>query len=207
MKKVKLFSIVLCVLTCLNCFSQEDTHLKKLTNDLIQLRKAKASNDALNKAVLSWSASGCPKITLMDELKRDEINEYRGNGANKFKMNQIVTHVYNRQNTKLVSKGDYFNSTEKDIYYSTIEKNLKKSCTATYKLIGHIGVQEFVLMSYNPKTKFTATINGRKAIKIGEGVQYLKMDDVTKDSIIAISINNESSSNESFVILNHNPQK
>lgn len=207
MKRYISFAIGLWFITSLCCFAQEDAHLKKLTNDLIQLRKAKASSSVLNKTVLNWSASSNPKITLMDDIKRDEINEYRGNGANKFKLNQIVTYVYNRQNTGLTSKGDYFNSTEKDIFYSAIEKNIKKSCAVTYKLMGHLGAQEFVLISFNSKTKFTVTINGKKAKTVDEGVQYIKLDDVKKDSMIIISINNESTSNESFVILNHNPQK
>ena len=96
----------------LSSYAQEDAYLKKLTDGLLQLRKVKATSSALNKTVLDWSATGAPKLTLMDEIKRDPNHEYRGEGANRFKMNQVVTHVYSRQNTGMVSKGDYFNSTE-----------------------------------------------------------------------------------------------
>lgn len=197
------------LLTFTSGYAQEDSHLRKLTEGLLQLRKAKASNDVLNKTVLDWSASGCPKITLMDEIKRDENNEFRGNGANKFKMNQLVTHVYNRQNVGMVSKGDYFNSTEKDVYYSAIEKTVKKKGTVTYVLTGHIGVQEMVFISYNPKSNFSAMVNGKPAQPVSgkEGILWIKLPKVKKENRITFSISNESDSNESFVILNHNPQK
>lgn len=208
MKKMTLM-LAIGLLTCFGSYAQDDAHLKKITEGVLQLRKAKASNDALNKTVLDWSASGKPKITLMDDIKRDPNNEYRGNGANKFKMNQVVTHVYNRQNTGMVSKGDYFNSTEKDVYYSAIEKTIKKGSTVSYTLIGHIGVQEFVFISFNPNTKFSAKVNGEDAKPVSgkAGVLSLKLPKVNKEDKIVFSIINHSDSNESFVILNHNPQK
>lgn len=201
--------LVMGLLMNVSCFAQEDVHLKKLTDDLIQLRKVNASNDALNKTVLEWSASGNPKITLMDEIRRDENNEYRGCGTNKFKMNQVITHVYRRQNTGMTSKGDYFNSTEKDIFYSVIEKNVKKKSTVSYTLTGHVGEQEFVFVSYNVNTLFFVKVNGVSAQPISgkKGVLYLKLPIVKKGDKIIFSITNNSNSNESFVIMNHNPQK
>lgn len=210
MRKKIFVSIVMGILTTMSCLAQEDTHLKKLTEELIQLRNVKSSNDApYNKVVLSWSASGNPKITLMDEIKRDKNKEFRGEGANKFKMNQIVTHVYKRQNPEMVSKGDYFNSTEKDIFYSAIEKNVKKKSTVTYTLTGHIGDQEFVFVSYNQNSSFSAKVNGipAKPVKGKKGVLVVTLPDVKKNSTIDFSITNNSGNNESFVILNHNPQK
>ena len=204
-----LFLMVVGLQTFFSSYAQENVHLKKLTDDIIAMRKAKASSDALNKAVIDWSASGSPKITLMDEIKRDPDNEYRGNGANKFKMNQVVTHVYNRQNTGMVSKGDYFNSTEKDVFYSVIEKTIKKGCTVTYTLANHIGVQEFIFLSYNPKARFSAIVNGKPANPVPgkTGLLCIKLPRVRKEEKIAFSIFNESNSNESFVILNYNSQK
>lgn len=200
---------VMGLLMSVSCFAQEDVYLKKLTDDLIQLRKVKASNDALNKTVLEWSASGNPKITLMDEIRRDENNEYRGSGTNKFKMNQVITHVYRRQNTGMTSKGDYFNSTEKDIFYSAIEKNVKKKSTVSYTLTGHVGEQEFVLVSYNANTFFSVKVNDTSAQPVSgkKGVLYLKLPRVKKEDKMVFSITNNSNSNESFVIMNHNPQK
>lgn len=145
----------------------------------------------------------------MDEIQRDRNNEYRGNGANKFKMNQMVTHVYGRQNTGMVSKGDYFNSTEKDVFYSAIEKSVKGKSKVEYALTGHIGIQEFVFISYNPNTKFSASVNGKvaKLIDGQKGTLYIKLPKVKKEDKIVFSITNEFGYSESFVILNHNPQK
>lgn len=204
--KKQVLSTVVVLLICISCYAQEDAHLQKLTDGVIQLRKAKASNNALNKTVIDWSASGCPKITLMDEIRRSD-NEHQGSDTNKFKINQVVTYVYSRQNTGMVSKGDYFNSTERDVYYSAIEKTVKKNSTVTYKLTGHIGPQEFVFVSFNPKTKYTATVNGKTANILREGVQTIRTGRIATDEEIVFTITNNSSNNESFVILNHNPQK
>lgn len=209
MRKELLYLIGLGMVVANCCYAQEDGNLKKMTEDIVAIRKAKASDKILNETVIKWSASGNPKITLMDEIQRDKNNEYRGNSANQFKINQLVTHVYGRQNTGMVSKGDYFNSTEKDICYSAIEKSVKGKSKVEYTLIGHIGIQEFVFMSYNPSSKFSASVNGipAKPIDGQKGALYVKLPKVKKEDKILLSITNESNSNESFVILNHNPQK
>lgn len=206
MRKRRLYYVIMGLLVCMSIHAQEDVQLRKLTEQVVQLQKAKASKNALNKTVIDLSASGCPKITLMDEIKKND-NEYRDNGANKFKMNQVVTHVYGRQNTGMVSKGDYFHSTEKDIYYSAIEKTVKKGCTVTYTLTGHVGVQEFVFVSFNPNSNYKAEVNGQSATVKGGGVQHVKIGKVKKEDTITFSITNKSSGNESFVIINYNPQK
>ncbi len=203
------FVLFLGMLAAITGYAQEDVYLQKLTERLVQLREANSSNEALNKTVLEWSSLGCPKITLMDEIRRDPDNEFRGSGANKFKMNQVVTHVYNLQNTGMVSRGDYFNSTEKDIFYSAIEKTIKKKRTVTYTLTNHAGVQEFVFVAYNPKAIFSVEVNGQTAQPVSSmsGVLSMKLTKVKKEDKIIFSITNNSSSNESFVILNHNPQE
>ena len=205
--KKSIIITAMALLAGIGCSAQEDVHLRQMVQDVMALRKAKANNDVLNKAVIDWSATDSPKVTLMDEIRRDDENEYRGRGANKFRMNQVVTHVYNRQNVGMVSKGDYFNSTEKDVLYSAIEKTVKKGCTANYTLTGHIGTQEFVFMSFNPKAKFKATVNGTEAIPTAEGVCCLRLGRVKASDVITFAITNNSSSNESFVILNYNQQK
>ena len=198
---------IIAIMVCIGSYAQEDSHLQTLTKRLLQVRKAKASEKALNKAVIAWSAQGMPKITLMDEIGYDSRNELRNNGKNSFKMNQLVTFVYHRQNTGMVSKGDYFNSTEKGIFYSAIEKTVKAGCTTTYTLTGHAGEQEFVFVAFDPKAKFTAIVDGLTASDAGEGVKTLKTKRKGKDDKIVFAITNSSTEPQSFVILNHNPQK
>lgn len=184
-------------------------HLKKMTEDVKTIRKKKASKDILNKTVLNWSANGMPKITLMDEIKRDP-GEYHGKGIFKFKLNQLVSYVYGRQNTNMVSKGDYFNSNEKNVHYSAIEKTVMRGHTVTYKITGHAGKQEFVFVSFSLKPELTVSVNGVSAKYLGEGVWTTSLELVKAQDTITLSItlsSNASSTYESFVILNHNPQK
>ncbi len=197
------------VLTGMALYAQEDSYLRQLTSDLVKLRGSEKHEEALNKTVISWSATGSPKITLMDEIKRDKEHEYSKPGAKKFKMNQLVTYVYQRQNIGMTSRGDFFNSTEKNIFYSAIEKTVNKKSTVSYQLTGHEGVQEFVFVAYNKKAKFTATVNGKAAQPVGgmEGVRSIRIGKVKKGDTIVFTLTNASGSPESFVIMNHNPQR
>ena len=206
--------VILCIIAIWLCHvpcqaqSIADTYLSKLTEDVKTIRKKKATKDILNKTVLNWSAVGKPKITLMDEIKRHD-GEYRGKDVFKFKMNQLVYHVHDRQNAKMVSKGDYFNSTELDVYYSAIEKTVKRGKTVTYSITGHAGRQEFVFISFNPKSRFIVKVNGALAEDLGDGVWHADVNNVDTDDTITFSIAleaNNSNECESFVILNHNPQ-
>lgn len=206
---------LLCIITIWLCYAPShaqsivDTYLAKMTEDVKTIRKKKASKDILNKTVLNWSASNKPKITLMDEIKRDP-GEYRGTDVFKFKMNQLVYHVHDRQNTKMVSKGDYFNSNEKNVFYSVIEKTVKRGNTVTYKISQHSGNQEFVFIAFNPKSQLTATVNNVPAKYIGDGVWTIAIDKVKASDTITLSISlnaKDAAQYESFVILNHNPQK
>lgn len=211
MKTKLLFCIIaiwLCHCTC-QAQSIADSHLSKMTEDVKTIRNKKASKDILNKTVLNWSAIGMPKITLMDEIKRDE-GEYKGKDVYKFKMNQLVYHVHDRQNTKMVSKGDYFNSNEKNVFYSAIEKTVKRGQKVTYKITGHAGKQEFVFIAFNPKSQLSATVNNIPAKSLGDGVWAIVLDKVKARDTITMSISlsaQDAAQYESFVILNHNPQK
>lgn len=204
----KRLTLLIMAVCCISGYAQEDAYLKQLTKELVSIRTQKVSEAALRTAVVNWSASERPKITIMDDVGFDRAAECRGSDANSFKVNQLVTRVYKRQNMTMVSKGEYFNSTERDIHYSAIEKTIKKGCTATYTLTGHVGRQEFVLMSFNPKSRFKATVNGREARETDvPGVMTVDIGKVRREDKIVITISNLSSGNESFVILNHNPQK
>ena len=201
-----IIAIWLCHVPC-HAQSITDKYLAKMTEDVKTVRKKKASKDILNKIVLNWSALGQPKVTLMDEIKRDE-NEYRGKDVFKFKMNQVVYHVHDRQNTKMVSKGDYFNSNERDVHYSAIEKTVKRGKTVTYEISGHAGKQEFVIVSFNPKSQLKVTVNDNPAVSLGDGVWLFSLARVKGPIMLSVTLDEKDSAlYESFVILNHNPQK
>jgi len=190
-------------------FAQDDPHLNRMAGDIKSLQKKAGNKAFLNQLVLRWSESSMPKITLMDEIGRD-ANEYKGDGANKFRMNQLVTFVYDRQNRGMVSKGDYFNSTEKGIHYSAIEKTVSKGKTVTYTLKGHSGTQEFLFIPFNKKSKYSAKVNNSDAQKKDDGVQYVRLAKVNKQDEIHLSITYDQTNSakyESFVILNYNRQE
>ena len=208
MKHYVLF-IIIAICPAIRSMAQADSHLAKLANDIISLQRKTSNKARLNQLVLNWSESSMPKITLMDDIGR-AANEYRGADANRFKMNQLVTFVYDRQNKGMVSKGDYFNSTEQGVHYSAIEKTVSKGKTVTYTLTGHSGLQEFLFIPFNPNALFTATVNGEKAKKKENGVQYISLPNITKQDTITFTItydNNNAAAFESFVIVNYNPQK
>ena len=207
--KKKVFLLILGLLSGVQSFAQKDTYLMKLTDGVKSIRQAKSSKDVLQKTLVDWSMKDMPKLTLMDEINT-HANECTGRGVNHFKMNQLITYVYERQNVIVKSKDEYFNSTEPGIYYSAIEKSIPKGKTVTYTIKNHKGPQEFVFLAYNPKTQYTATVNGQKAEPQGDGVQYIRLDNVNVRDEIKVSISSASSNGgkyDSFVILNHNPQK
>ena len=209
MRTKVVFFIIAIWLYHVPCHAQSitDKYLAKMTEDVKTVRKKKASKDILNKTVINWSAAGQPKVTLMDEIKRDE-NEYRGKGVFKFKMNQVVYHVHDRQNTKMVSKGDYFNSNERNVHYSAIEKTVKRGKTVSYEISGHAGKQEFVIVSFNPKARLTVKVNNKPAESMGDGVWISSLPRVNGPIVLSVALDGmDPAQYESFVILNHNPQK
>lgn len=207
MSRLKLFLLFIATMSNFIYGLAQDQYMSVIMQNVTRLRKSEKGKH--DEAVLALSATNCPKITLMDELKRSE-GEYRGSKANKFKMNQVVAHVYNRQNPKMVSKGDFFDSREKDVHYSVIEKSVQKGATVTYKISGHVGTQEFSFIPFDAKTKYTAFVNGHKAEIIGDGIQFIRLDNVYRNDTITFSLHLDARNNgecESFVILNHNPQR
>ena len=204
--RMRIISLVV-VSLCICCgYGQNDTNLKKLKDDVVGLRHLRP-NASREACINEWAAKGKPKLTLMDDIGYDMKAEYHGKDANRFKLNQIITHVYKRQNKTMVTKGEFFNSTERGIYYSAIEKTLRGKQKASYTLRGHQGIQEFVIVAYNPQCRFSVAVNGKEAHEVAEGVKVVDIGMVEKNDTIRITLSNMMTNNESFVILNHNPQK
>ena len=188
--------------------------LKAQTEQMSQLMESvktlrKATKAVRNSAVMELSGDGRPKLTLMDDIKRSE-GEYRGSGANRFMMNQIVAFVYDRQNTRLVTKGDFFNSQEKGVYFSAIEKTVRRGSTVTYQLTGHRGPQEFAFIPFGRNAKYEVTVEGGRAKSCGDGVTYVELDAVVPTDVVTFTIRlsaQHPAESESFVIINHNPQR
>ena len=189
--------------------AQEASMLAPFVKDVIALRQAKASKAALNQTVLRWSGAGRPKITLMDEIGRSP-DEYRGDGAGRFKMNQVVTFVYDRQNKGLTTKGEFFNSTELGVFFSAIEKSVAKGKVVTYTLTGHQGPQELAFVPFSQKAKYSVKVNAVAAKPDSNGVAWVTLPHVSPSDSITFTITlaaDNAAAHESFTILNYNPQQ
>lgn len=197
---------------------QTDNYLQDITKVVTGLRKS--NNSARNAAIATLSADNKPKVTLMDEIRwagdeEEKSNEIKGGKGNRFKLNQVVAYVYKKQNHQLESKSNMLNGNEKDIHYSLIEKSVKRGGKVTYQVQGRTGVQDFVFIPYNPKSKYVVTlcVNGMKVNRQETtDVCRMHLKPVTSRQRITFSINYlDDKENkelvESFAILNYNQQK
>ena len=91
----KLFLMMLTLFLCMGVQAQENQYLRELTEAVKGLRKG---NDKVRKQFENnLSSSSKPKISLMDDVT-SEGDEFKGNDANQFRLNQAVVNVYDSQN-------------------------------------------------------------------------------------------------------------
>lgn len=210
----RLLLTMLTLLLCIGVHAQENQYLRDLTEAVKGLRKG---NDKVRKQFeANLSSSGKPKISLMDDIKF-EGDEFKGNDANQFRLNQAIVNVYDKQNQTLMSKDDgMLSSKELGINYSAIEKSIKKGGTITCSFKGHVGKQEFSIISYHPTAKFQVTVSEiwlKPVTKEGVGnVSIESSRALLKNHTVTIIIeyigdSSNSDSFDSFAIINYNPQK
>ena len=219
MKKRLIFTLLLFAVFMVSQ-AQELTanYLQDIAKVVKELRKS--NNSTRNSVIATLSADQKPKITLMDEVKwagdeEEKTNEVKGAKGNRFKLNQVVTYIYKKQNHQLESKNDMLNGNEKDIHYSLIEKSVKRGGKVTYQLKGRSGDQDFVFVPYNAKSIFVVTmyVDGKKVDrKEGPDACQIHLDGLSRRQTITFSINylNDKANKdaiESFAILNYNQQK
>lgn len=216
-KKLMLTMMMAVCFVFVQAQNQSDSYLQDITKVVKELRKS--NNTVRNSVVNNLSKDGKPKITLMDEVqlsgdKEEKANEVKGAKGNRFKLNQVVSRVYKKQNHQLESKGNMLNGNEMDIHYSIIEKSVKRGGKVTYVLKGRSGDQDFVFIPFNPKTKYVIYMyTGKKEIrKEATDVCTIHLDDVSRKQPLQFSItylNDKENKDlvESFAILNYNPQR
>ena len=216
-KKLMLTMMMAVCFVFVQAQNQTDSYLQDIMKVVKELRKS--NNTVRNSVVNNLSKDGKPKITLMDEVqlsgdKEEKANEVKGAKGNRFKLNQVVSRVYKKQNHQLESKGNMLNGNEMDIHYSIIEKSVKRGGKVTYVLKGRSGDQDFVFIPFNPKTKYVIYMyTGKKEIrKEATDVCTIHLDDVSRKQPLQFSItylNDKENKDlvESFAILNYNPQR
>lgn len=217
MRKRLVLTVMLLTINSLLMLAQESgaAYLLEIAEVVKELRKG--NNSARNSVVTKLSAQA--KITLMDEIKwagdeEEKVNEVKGAKGNRFRLNQVVAHVYKNQNLQLESKNNMLNGNERDIHYCAIEKSVKKGGKLTYKIRGRSGEQDFMFIPFNPNSKYVVHMYvGEETIREATSdVCHIHLDKVSSDQYIYFSINylDEKSNKEaveSFAILNYNPQK
>lgn len=204
---------MLTLLLCLGVQAQENQYLRDLTEAVKGLRKG---NEKVRKQFeASLSSSGKPKISLMDDVK-SEGDEFKGNDANQFRLNQAVVNVYDRQNHTLTGKdGGMLSSKERGIYYSAIEKSIKKGGTVRFSIDGHVGQQEFSVIAYHPTAKIRVTVTDgfhRPVTNEGIGNVSIVSFGVSGKNTVTLTVeylgdDKNKELFESFSIINYNPQK
>lgn len=211
MRKIGL--VILTMFLCIGVRAQDNQYLRDLTEAVIGLRKS--SDKVRMQFVNSLSSRNKPKIALMDDVE-SEGDEFKGNDANQFRLNQAVVNIYDKQNQTLTSKDNgMLSSKERGIFYSAIEKSVKKGGTMKCSFTGHIGKQEFSVISYHPTAKFKVTISDgwhNPISKEGVGNVSVESYKVLGNNTITITIeyigdSSNKNSFESFAIINYNPQK
>ena len=198
---------------CMGVQAQENQYLRELTEAVKGLRKA--DSKVRDQFITQLSETNNPKITLMDDVKC-EGDEFKGAKANRFRLNQSVVYVYGNQNPSLTSKDDgMLSSKERGIYYSAIEKSIKKAGTVRFSVDGHVGQQEFSVVAYHPTARIRVTVNdGFHRPVTSEGIGNVSVASFSVNSKNTITLTVEylgddknKETFESFAILNYNSWK
>ena len=195
--------------------AQTDSYLYEISKIVKEMRKD--NNSVRNSAISRLSAASKPKVTLMDEIlwagsEEEKANEVKGVKGNRFKLNQVITYVYKKQNHLLESKSDMLNGNEMDIHYSVIEKSVKRGSKVTYMIKGREGMQTFFIIPHNPNSKYEVYMQGKCYKANEDGDCRIPSFMVSRGQVITFSIcylDDKANKDpmESFAILNYNPQK
>lgn len=209
----KIILTMLTMLLCMGVQAQENQYLRELTEAVKLLRKA--DSKVRDQFVSKLSASNCPKITLMDDAKCDG-DEFKSAKANRFRLNQSVVYIYGNQNPSLTSKDDgMLSSKERGIFYSAIEKSIKKVGTVRFNIDGHVGQQEFSVIAYHPTAKIRVTVTDafhRPVTNEGIGNVSVVSFSVSRKHTVTLTVeylgdDKNKEPFESFAILNYNSRK
>ena len=213
--KRKLLLTMLLSVGCVLVQAQTDSYLYEISKIVKEMRKD--NNSVRNSAISRLSAASKPKVTLMDEIKwagseEEKTNEVKGVKGNRFKLNQVITYVYKKQNHLLESKGDMLNGNEMDIHYSVIEKSVKRGSNVTYMIKGREGMQTFFIIPHNPNSKYEVYMQGKCYKANDDGDCHIPSFMVPRGQVITFSIcylDDKANKDliESFAILNYNPQR
>lgn len=211
--KCRLFTFVATLYFCSIAVAQstiDDKELSSLIDVVKMLRVSSETN--FNKATELLTSD--TRWTPMDETGavRDRKECKASEKVPGFKLNRILSKV--NGNRKYVSThGDMVNGEDFRYDYSLYERAIKGKTEVKYQLKGREGKQVFVIVPFNASAKINVTIecNGKsvsgKRNPDGSVIVSWCKDVPSRTQTFILSIRNNDSSSQSFVIINHNTRK
>lgn len=190
---------------------QAQTMDKELTT-LVNLVKMLRDGSSVSYDKVQSTLKADSKWTPMNETGTLKAQECKPAEISKrFKLNRILSTVDNSRKY-VATHGDMLNGEDERYNYSLYERSVKAKATVSYTLKGREGRQTFVIVPYVDKNSgLTATIqfaNGKSAkfqAQADGTLVYAGNDASTvRSDVITITVKNASSSNQAFVLLNHN---
>lgn len=189
-----------------------DPFLRRYVDIVLALKLPNRTPAHYQRAVDTLSSPRFPKLALLDDIGNDPA-EFRGPAANPFRLSSVVVQAYERQQGVENSRGYYYDSRQRGIHYSMIEKCIAAKSTAHYSIRQHSGPQEIVIIPFVTNQSYQIhlfcrgqEIKGQLALKPDTYLLYA-IPDVSTNDEISIVIENLSAVPLSFAILNYNARK
>ena len=212
--RFRFFSLIAMLYVCTIAMAQSTINDKELQALIDVVKLLRVSNEAnFNKATQILKSD--TKWTPMDET--GDVREGKECKASEkvpgFKLNRILSKVDGSR--KYVSThGDMVNGEDTRYDYSLYERALKGKTEVKYQLKGREGKQVFVIVPFNASAKLEVAIecNGKRVVAgtrnpDGSVVVSWEKDAPSRTKAFTLSIKNNESSSQSFVIINHNSRK
>lgn len=186
--------------------AQTDVEMEKLMNVVTMMRDQSNRSKALSilKNDSLW--------TLMDELTRNTNECSFADEVNMFGVNDIALEIANSRKPILNSGSSFKNSADGIHKYSFIELTAKAMRKITFCVEGHKGVQQVVIIPFNTKQKYAASIThkGKKitSSSTAEGVSSFtfRLGNAAHTDYW-FEISNQGTKNASYVVITYNSGK
>lgn len=208
MKKRIIMAFIASMLVFTGKAQTKDKELNSLVGLVEQLRDGRSDSysrvQEMLKADSKWTPMNETGTLKEQECKPSEITK-------RFKLNRILSKVDNDRKY-VATHGDMLNGEDERYNYSLYERSVKAKASVSYTLKGREGKQTFVVVPYLANNSgLTATIR----IANGSTAKFQKQANGTlvytsnyasteRNDVITITVTNASSSNQAFVLLNHN---
>lgn len=196
--------MLLMLMLCAANANAQDTRLNRLTD---MVKSLKTGGEKAYKEAVAGLASD-KYWTPMDELGINKDAECRASDRTPgFRLNSVLTNAENKERYQTTT-ANHLNGADSRYAYSLFEKTLKAGATVSYRLPGRWGEQTFIIIPYSDGISASVSSAGRKfpSSSLGNGIIKLT-GKAEKGEPVIVELKNNSASNISYVIINHNSRK